>query len=69
MNRAEADREAKALAAEWIWANVATDDETVFGLYGPDQQKVKDALGRLQARLEAAGPSLFYRLNPPGSER
>jgi hypothetical protein len=64
-----ADREARALAAEWIWQNVATDDESVFGLYGPDEAKVKAALGRLQARLEAAGPSLFHRLNPPEANR
>jgi hypothetical protein len=62
MNKAAADREAKALAAEWIWANAANDDETVFGLYGPDAGKVKAALGRLQGRLESAGPSLFHRL-------
>lgn len=59
MNRAQAARDARALAAEWIWQIRQTDDWREC-YEDADAKLVAAALHDLQTELAESGPSLFH---------
>jgi hypothetical protein len=61
VNKAQAAREARALAAEWIWQIRQTDDSGWRECYeDADAGLVAAEILRLQADLAESGPSLFH---------
>lgn len=60
MNRAQADREARALVAEWMWAMRRTDTswQEVYG--GAEVARIDEALDAIERRFETFGPSRFH---------
>ena len=59
--RAQARREAKALAAEWIDVWLCTDDGWREAYTEAEQVRVREELERIRDRFEQSGPSAFFR--------
>jgi hypothetical protein len=62
MDKAQAAREARSLAGEWVDAFRHTDDSWKEVYTPVDLARVEAELDRLWKRLANAGPSLFHRL-------
>jgi hypothetical protein len=72
MDRAQAAREARSLAAEWIdmFRRTETGRGSWEDVYTPeDLARVNAELDRVWERLASAGPSLFHRLARQRKER
>ena len=64
MNMAQARREARSLAAEWIETYRRTDTSWREPYTAAGRARVDAALDGLYDQLNEAGPSLFFRLTP-----